>query len=233
MSLANHIPLQHSLGESKDTRFAFVGPLVATTPARQGRPRPDLLPFAELAPQHRAGLAEIAPEQGDTCTRKAVGRDADDGFDRSRGSTGISHLGIVGGKSLIALSVIELDVSRFQAETGHDAHIKDKSEFEAIAQAAQAVTDRLKPIEEELIQVKWKAKGDDLFFPARLNAKLAGLSGRIASGDTAPTAAERAVFEDVSTRVQAQLDQLSETVVTEVGNLNEAIRKSELGAVGA
>ena len=34
-------------------------------------------------------------------------------------------------------------------------------------------------------------------------------------------------------RVQGQLDQLSEAVVTEVGNLNEAIRVAELPPVGA
>ena len=110
---------------------------------------------------------------------------------------------------------------------------KDKAEFEAIAAAAQAVIDRLKPIEEELIQVKWKSRGDDLYFPPRLNAKLAGLSGRVASADGPPTASERAVFDELSQRLQAQLDQLSEAVVTEVGNLNEAIRRSEVGAVGA
>ncbi len=92
--------------------------------------------------------------------------------------------------------------------------------------------ERLKPIEEELIQVKWKAKGDELLFPARLNAKLAGLSSRVATADSAPTAAEQALSAELSGRLQAQLDQLSETVVTEVANLNEAIRRSELGAVG-
>jgi hypothetical protein len=65
-----------------------------------------------------------------------------------------------------------------------------------------------------------------------LNGKLASLSGNIASADAAPTTNARAVYEDLSRRVQAQLDQLSETTVTEVGNLNEAIRKAELPAVG-
>ena len=110
---------------------------------------------------------------------------------------------------------------------------KDKSEFEAIARAVQEVIERLKPIEEELVQVKWKSTGDALFFPARLNGKLASLAGKVASGDTAPTPAEQAVYDELSARLQAQLDLLSEAIVTEVGNLNEAIRRSELGPVGA
>jgi photosystem II stability/assembly factor-like uncharacterized protein len=129
-------------------------------------------------------------------------------------------------------AINELRAIRRRAEDWA-GRVRDKAEFEAIAQAAQAVIDRLKPIEEELIQVKWKAKGDELLFPARLNAKLAGLSSRVASADSAPTAAEQVLSAELSDRLQAQLDQLSETVVTEVANLNEAIRRSELGAVGA
>ena len=113
------------------------------------------------------------------------------------------------------------------------ARAKDKLELEAVAKAAQAVIDRLKPIEAELIQVDIKNRGDVLLFPARLNAKLGYLTGVVASADAAPTASSKQVFDDVSKRVQAQLDQLSETVVTEVGNLNEAIRSSNLPAVGA
>jgi len=40
------------------------------------------------------------------------------------------------------------------------------------------------------------------------------------------------VFNELSQRVQAQLDLLSEAVVTAVGNLNEAIRAANLPAVG-
>jgi len=92
--------------------------------------------------------------------------------------------------------------------------------------------DRLKPIEAELIQAEAKSRGDTLNFPVRLNGKLAALSGLIASGDGPPTAGHKAVFSELSQRVQAQLDQLSEAVVTEVGNLNEAIRATGLPAVG-
>ncbi|HEV7665376.1 MAG TPA: glycosyl hydrolase [Chloroflexota bacterium] len=109
---------------------------------------------------------------------------------------------------------------------------KDKPELEAVARAARAVVDRLKPIEAALIQVEAKTRGDTLNFPVRLNGKLAALAANIASADAKPTTNARAVFDDLSVRVQAQLDQLSETVVTEVGNLNEAIRKADLPPVG-
>jgi hypothetical protein len=101
-----------------------------------------------------------------------------------------------------------------------------------VAKAALAVVERLKPIEAELIQVEAKSRGDSLGFPIRLNGKLAALAGLVGSADAAPTASSKQVFDDLSRRVQAQLDQLSETVVTEVGNLNEAIRNANLPTVG-
>ena len=106
------------------------------------------------------------------------------------------------------------------------------AELEPVQKAAQAVLDRIKPIEEELIQVKWRAHGDDLMFPARLNGKLAGLQGVIASGDGAPTAGARAVYEDLSARVQTQLDLLSEVLATEVAILNRSIQNAYRPPVG-
>jgi photosystem II stability/assembly factor-like uncharacterized protein len=112
------------------------------------------------------------------------------------------------------------------------ARAKGKPELEAVAKSAQSVVDRLKPIEAELIQSEAKSRGDTLNFPVRLNGKLAALSGAIASADGPPTASQQVVFGELSQRVQAQLDQLNEAVVTEVGNLNEAIRAAGLPAVG-
>ena len=110
---------------------------------------------------------------------------------------------------------------------------KDKPELESVEKAAQALIERLKPIEAELIQVNAKARGDQLNFPPRLNSKLAYLMGVISSSDAAPTASARAVFDDVSNRVQAQLDQLSEAIATELAFLNQSITNANLPPVGA
>jgi hypothetical protein len=110
---------------------------------------------------------------------------------------------------------------------------KDKPELEAVAKAAQTVIDRLQPIEAELIQVNVKSRGDALIYPSRLNGKLAYVASVVGSADAAPTASSKQVSNDLSKRVQAQLDQLAEAIVTEVGNLNETIRQANLPAVGA
>jgi photosystem II stability/assembly factor-like uncharacterized protein len=129
-------------------------------------------------------------------------------------------------------AINELRTIRRRAEDWA-ARTKDKPELDAVAKAALAVVERLKPVEAELIQVEAKSRGDSLNYPVRLNGKLAALIGTVASADAAPTASAKQVFGELTARVQAQLDQLAEAVVTEVANLNESIRQANLPAVGA
>jgi photosystem II stability/assembly factor-like uncharacterized protein len=110
---------------------------------------------------------------------------------------------------------------------------RDKPELEKVAAAAAAVVDRLQPIEGELIQVKAVSRGDMLNFPVRLNGKLAVLAAGIASGDGAPTQAQREVFGELSGRVDRQMDLLDEVVASEVEALNNAIAAAGLPPVGA
>jgi len=110
---------------------------------------------------------------------------------------------------------------------------RDKPDLARVLSAATAVVDRLKPIEAELMQVKAVSRGDTLNFPVRLNGKLAVLAGGIASGDGAPTGAQREVFGELSQRVDRQIDLLDEVVATEIDALNNAITAANLPPVGA
>ena len=109
---------------------------------------------------------------------------------------------------------------------------KDKPELQSVHSAAQALVDRLKPIEGELIQADARSRGDELNLPVRLNAKFAALMSTIGSGDGRPTASSQAAFEDLSTRLQTQLDQLSEVLATEVAFLNQSIANANIPPVG-
>ena len=125
------------------------------------------------------------------------------------------------------VAINQLRRLRHQAESWRSRASSDAG-FEAVAKAAAALIDRLKPIEEELIQVKAVSRGDTLNFPVKLNGKLASLEGTIASADAVPTASSRAVFSELSERVQSQLDQLSEVLATEVAFLNQSIENANL-----
>jgi hypothetical protein len=68
--------------------------------------------------------------------------------------------------------------------------------------------------------------------PGKLNRKLAGLVGSVASADGPPTRAAYTVFDDVSRRVDAQLGNLRSAIETEVAALNTAIQTAGLPPVG-
>jgi photosystem II stability/assembly factor-like uncharacterized protein len=128
-------------------------------------------------------------------------------------------------------AINQLRTVRKQADEW-SARSRDKSAMESVHQAAQAVVERIKPIEEELIQVNARSRGDTLNFPIKLNGKLSSLTVTITSGDGAPTAGSRGVFEDLSRRVQTQLDQLGEVLATEVAFLNQSIANANVPPVG-
>jgi hypothetical protein len=113
------------------------------------------------------------------------------------------------------------------------ARAGDKPELASVTEAAQAVVDRLKPIEAELIQVEAKSRADQLNVPVKLNGKLAALAGTIGNGDGAPTRSQSQVYDDVAGRVDFQIGLLEETVATEVEALNQAINAAGLPPVAA
>jgi len=102
---------------------------------------------------------------------------------------------------------------------------------DAIAEAGKSLKEKLAPIEEELIQLKAKNRGDTLNHPIKLNTKLAGLTSVVASADAAPTQQSYAVFEDLSARVDAQVQRLHEIIDTDVAAFNALIRDSRLPAI--
>jgi hypothetical protein len=104
------------------------------------------------------------------------------------------------------------------------ARAGDKPELARVVEAAQAVVDRLKPIEAELLQVEAKSRADQLNVPVKLNGKLAALAGTIGNGDGAPTRSQSQVFDEVAGRVDFQIGLLEETVATEVEALNRSDR---------
>ena len=65
---------------------------------------------------------------------------------------------------------------------------------QTVADSAKSINDRLKIIEEEIIQVKIKAGQDAQNYPIKLNNKIAGLTGVVSSADTRPTKQARDVF---------------------------------------
>ncbi len=65
----------------------------------------------------------------------------------------------------------------------------------------------------------------------KLNNKLAALLSDIGAADTQPTAAQRAVYEDIASQVNAQLAKLKQVVDTGIPALNRLARDQNVPAI--
>ena len=102
--------------------------------------------------------------------------------------------------------------------------VGDNEAGKKIKSAAEDLDKKMKPVEEEILQVKSKAAEDPLNYPIKLNNRIAALAGAVASADTAPTAQEYAVFEMLDAQLSAQLKLWDDLKTKDVVALNDLVR---------
>jgi photosystem II stability/assembly factor-like uncharacterized protein len=111
------------------------------------------------------------------------------------------------------------------------ARVKDQPNAKPIVDAAKDLSAKLTAIEEELYQTKNQSNQDPLNYPIRLNNKLAALAGSIAGADAQPTDQQVAVYEDLVSRINAQLGKLEQVMATDVPAFNRLVRERDVPAV--
>src|SRR5271167_1252362 len=95
-----------------------------------------------------------------------------------------------------------------------------------VISAAKALDGKMTPVEEKLIQVKMKSSEGNLRYPNMLNEQYASFNDLIQSVDQAPTAQQQLVYDDLHTRLSAQLAQWQQIQTTDVPALNDLMRKN-------
>jgi hypothetical protein len=100
-----------------------------------------------------------------------------------------------------------------------------------VADAASGLIKKLTAVEEELYQTKNRASEDPLNFPIKLNNKLAHVLGVVAASDYQPTAQSYMVYEDLATRVNAQLKALNGLLTTDLSAFNKLIHDANIPAI--
>ena len=108
-----------------------------------------------------------------------------------------------------------------------------KRDDKRVADAASALIKRLTAVEEELYQTRNRASEDPLNFPIKLNNKLAHVLSLVQSSDSRPTDQSYMVYEDLATRVNAQLKTLNSLMTTDLAAFNKLVHDSNVPAVQA
>ncbi|HJZ81621.1 MAG TPA: hypothetical protein VKD91_14795, partial [Pyrinomonadaceae bacterium] len=100
-----------------------------------------------------------------------------------------------------------------------------------ITDAGSSLTRKLTEVEEALYQTKNQSSQDPLNFPIRLNNKLAALLGVVARSDTPPNEQSLAVYEELSSEINAQLQKLAGIMKTDVPAFNQLVKDQNIPAI--
>ncbi len=96
---------------------------------------------------------------------------------------------------------------------------------------ATALSDTISAIERNLYQVKNRSGQDPLNFPIKLNNRLAALRRSVETGDAKPTAAAYEVLDNLSAKLNVQLDALGDAVAAMLPALNAKLRAAGLAPI--
>ena len=94
-----------------------------------------------------------------------------------------------------------------------------------VVSAAHALDQKMTPVEGLLMQVKMKSSEGNLGYPNMLNEQYATFNEVVQDVDAAPTAQQLLVFDELHSRLGAQLSSWQEIVRVEVPALNDLMRK--------
>ncbi len=109
--------------------------------------------------------------------------------------------------------------------------VSGQPNFKVVNDAGTALNKNLTAIEETLYQTKNQSNQDPLNYPIRLNNKLAALGGVVGSAEAAPTAQSYAVYDEVVSQIDAQLQKLAQIMRTDVPAFNQLVREQNIPAV--
>jgi hypothetical protein len=109
--------------------------------------------------------------------------------------------------------------------------LKGQPSGKPIADAASTLKSKLTAVEEELYQTKNQSSQDPLNYPIKLNNKLAAIGGVVASSDAAPTDQCFAVYDEITGKINEQLQKLDAIIRTDLPAFNKLVRDQDVPAV--
>ena len=128
-------------------------------------------------------------------------------------------------KTVIAIRDLLAQLQAIEKRLGSGAEAKS-----VVTESAE-LRKKISAIEEQLVQVNSKSSEDQANYPTMLNSKFGLLQTLVDSADTAPTAAEDAVFAELNRRLEVQLTSWREVLAKDLPALNEAMHKDKIPAI--
>ena len=125
-------------------------------------------------------------------------------------------------KSIKKIRKINAKLSSFATQYKDDENVKD------LVEKAKELKKQFTSIEEALYQTKNRSGQDPLNFPIRLTNKLGHLNSLVSMGDFAPTAQDIAVKNELTQKINKELNTFNNLVDTEIKAFNEAFNAKKL-----
>jgi len=136
-------------------------------------------------------------------------------------------------KAIIAIRDLRGQLQALEKRLGPSSPAKSDASNppNPVVTASTDLRKKISAIEEELIQVNGKSTEDFANYPTKLESKLAYLQNVTDSADTAPTAAEEAVYAELDQRLETQLAKWRDVLSKDVVALNDAMRKNNVALI--
>jgi photosystem II stability/assembly factor-like uncharacterized protein len=109
--------------------------------------------------------------------------------------------------------------------------LKGKDEMKDVTEMAKSINEQMKKIEETLYQTKNKSGQDPLNYPVRLNNKLGALASEADGSDFKPNEQTKAVYKEISGKIDEQLNTLNKIFSEQIPKFNELVRQKSINAV--
>ncbi|MGB5942280.1 MAG: glycosyl hydrolase [Leeuwenhoekiella sp.] len=125
-------------------------------------------------------------------------------------------------KSIKNIRSINKQLQAFQQQ------YKDNPETKELREKAKELEDDLSEIEKALYQTQNRSGQDPLNFPIKLTNKLAHLNSLVGMGDFPPTDQDVAVKEELTVKINSELEKFDSMLSDEVAAFNKAFNEADL-----
>jgi len=109
--------------------------------------------------------------------------------------------------------------------------VKEHEKGKEIIKTGKVLKEKLKTVEDILIQSKSESRQDPLNYPIMLDNKIAALAGVVAGSETKPTDQSYDLFKELSSQADVQMNKLKEIFEVDVAAFNTMVKEADIPAI--